>query len=107
MLDIEAPPLTKADAGRPLLLIDATWRYAKKMCAFVETCGFIEKRSLPGEFVTAYPRCQEDCPDPSAGLASIEALYIAFHILGLEKDYLLNGYHWKDQFLEKNHAKFN
>jgi pre-rRNA-processing protein TSR3 len=104
MLDIDGPPLTQADAGRSLLLIDGTWRYAKKMCAFVEACGPIEKRSLPGGFQTAYPRCQEDCPNPAVGLASIEALYIAYWILNRDTSKLLDNYYWKDAFLEINRA---
>ena len=60
------------------------------------------KRSLPGHFVTAYPRKQEDCPDPERGLASVEALYIAHQILGHDTEGLLEHYHWKEKFLEKN-----
>lgn len=63
-------------------------------------------RSIPSGFQTAYPRCQNDCPDPSQGLASIEALYVAFYILGWPLDGILDGYHWKEHFLEKNKEIF-
>ena len=37
----------------------------------------------------------------SAGLASVEALYLARKLLGDDDLSLLNGYYWKDAFLEK------
>ena len=37
--------------------------------------------------------------DPEAGLASIDALYVARRLLGDDDPSLLDGYHWKDQFL--------
>ena len=62
----------------------------------------IEKRCIPGGFRTAYPRRQNDCPNPEEGLASIEALYIAYILMGRDPTGLLDNYHWKDLFLEKN-----
>ncbi|MDE3045200.1 MAG: hypothetical protein KGJ02_00940 [Verrucomicrobiota bacterium] len=100
LLKVGAPPLTLADASRPLLLIDGTWRLAQIM---EKSLGIqLEARSLPAGFKTAYPRRQTECPDPNAGLASVEALYIAFHILGRNTDGLLDHYYWKDQFLQLN-----
>lgn len=107
LLAIEAPPLSIADAEKGIFLLDATWRYAGKMLRFVEAKGPIEKRSIPKGFRTAYPRRQEDCPNPEEGLASIEALYIAYRILGRDPAGLLDHYHWKDLFLEKNHHLLN
>jgi hypothetical protein len=40
--------------------------------------------------------------DPDNGLASIEALYLAYHILGRPTAGLLDHYHWADAFLEAN-----
>ena len=37
--------------------------------------------------------------DPPQGLASIEALYVAMKVLGFDDPSLLDGYHWKDEFL--------
>lgn len=102
LLAIDGPPLTAADADRGLFLLDATWRYAEKMRQFVEKDVVMETRSLPQGIRTAYPRRQEDCPDPEAGLASIEALYVAYHILGRDTSGLLDHYHWKEQFLKAN-----
>ena len=107
LLSLDAPVLTEDDKDFGIFLLDATWRWADKMDQFVQQHAIIEKRSLPGHFKTAYPRRQLDCPDPDAGLASIEALYIAYHILGRESQNLLDHYHWKDQFLSlnSNHLK--
>lgn len=103
LLTLDAPPLTKEDATCGLFLLDSTWRYVEKMLKFVEERGVgINKRSIPSHFRTAYPRRQDDCSDPTRGLASIEAIYIAYRVLGRNTDSLLDNYHWKDQFLEIN-----
>lgn len=99
ILDLDAPPLMKEDASYGLVLLDSTWRYAEKMLKFVEKRGNLSKRSIPAHFRTAYPRRQDDCSDPTRGLASIEAIYIAHMILGRNTSGLLDGYYWKDQFL--------
>lgn len=99
LLAIDAPPLTAADANRGIFLLDATWRYATKMLQFVDHQQVIEKRSIPQGFRTAYPRRQDDCPDPEKGLASVEALYIAYMTLGRNTQGLLDFYHWKEEFL--------
>ncbi len=97
LLTMDAPPLTIADTERGLLLIDGTWKYAAQMSRVVPE-GVIA-RSLPDEFRTAYPRRQGDCPDPERGLASVEALYIAYNILGRSTEGLLDHYYWKTGFL--------
>lgn len=102
MLAIDGPPLSPADRDRGLLLLDATWRHAEKMRQFVDKQVKLEVRSIPPGFVTAYPRRQDDCPDPEAGLASIEALYIAYKLMDLDPKGLLDHYHWKEEFLSKN-----
>lgn len=104
LLTIDAPPLKPVDAQKGLFLLDATWRYAAKMQQFVESKIELEKRSIPGGFRTAYPRRQNDCPNPEEGLASIEALYIAYLVTARDPKGLLDHYHWKDFFLEKNKA---
>ena len=99
-LHIDGPLLTAKDAGRRLLLLDASWRRALKLSLHPALAG-LEKRSLSG-FVTAYPRVSKIYPMPLGGLASIEALYIARLIQGREDMTLLDGYYWKDKFLELN-----
>ena len=93
VLALDAPVLTKADSEKGIFLLDGTWRYAEKMLQSLE--GSFEKRSLPN-VCTAYPRRQED----ERGLASIEALYLAYLILGRNPEGLLDHYHWKEAFLE-------
>ena len=40
--------------------------------------------------------------DPAGGLATIEAIYVAYHLLDREADSLLDGYRWAAEFLEHN-----
>ncbi len=104
LLTLEAPPLTCEDSACGLLLIDATWRYAEKMLQSVKGTPHLIPRSLPSYFRTAYPRRQAGCSDPIRGLASIEALFLSYKILGREAESLLDNYYWKNEFLEKNKA---
>ncbi len=97
LLAVDAPPLSLADAGQPLLLLDSTWRWLPQL----RTCVIGEPiaRSIPSAVRTAYPRTSKVFDDPEAGLASIEALYLARALLGDNDTSLLTGYHWQDQFL--------
>lgn len=97
LLAVDAPPLSRADAGRPLLLLDSTWRWLPQLLACLR--GEPVPRSIPGHLRTAYPRTSKVFDDPEAGLASIEALYVARRILGDDDPTLLDGYHWQDAFL--------
>lgn len=100
LLTVNAPPLSPEDAAYGLLLLDATWRYAETMEKQINKP--LLERSLPSHFRTAYPRRQEDCIDPELGLASVEALYLAYYILGRDTTGILDFYHWKEEFLSKN-----
>lgn len=100
LLKVGAPVLTREDANKSLFLIDGTWRLASVMEKQLP-CP-LEARSLPPGWKTAYPRRQTECPNPEEGLASLEALYAASLILGLETEGLLDRYHWKEPFLAKN-----
>jgi pre-rRNA-processing protein TSR3 len=100
LLKVGAPPLTMRDAEKGLFLIDGTWRLADKMERSL--LQKVEARSLPSHYRTAYPRRQTDCPDPEAGLSSLEALYLAYTILGRSTQGLIDHYHWKEVFLAKN-----
>ena len=102
LLSMNGPSLTIKDRDKGVFLIDGTWRYATKMeanCSLPET---IERRSLPGNLLTAYPRRQEDCSDPTRGLASVEALFAAYVILKRNPEGLLDHYYWKADFLKLN-----
>ena len=107
ILSFDGPLLSPKDRERGLFLIDGTWRYAEKMFHWVEqNHPPLETRSLPQAIRTAYPRKQEDCQDPERGLASVEALYTAYVILGWNPQGLLDHYYWAGAFLEKNQEIF-
>ena len=99
LLAPDAPPLSPADAGRPLLLLDASWRHAAKMRKAVEP---VEARSIPPGWKTAYPRHSKIHADPETSLATVEALFAAHCMLGCRDDTLLRFYPWRDAFLELN-----
>lgn len=86
-----------APAG--LLLIDCSWRRVGKLLRTVQ--GELLPRRLP-ELQSAYPRKSKTFEDPSAGLASVEALYAALALLGRPRPELLDDYHWRERFLELN-----
>ncbi len=92
------PELSIADRDFGILLLDGSWRSSIKMAAHY---AHVLPRSLHG-WKTAYPRVAKAGTDPGNGLASIEALYIAHHILGRPTDGLLDHYHWAASFLELN-----
>ncbi len=100
-LAAEGPALSEADRDAGILLLDGSWRSASKMNAQFLT---VPPRSLAG-WKTAYPRVAKAGTDPANGLASIEALFIAHHLLGRPTAGLLDHYHWAEQFLELNDLK--
>ena len=100
LLEMSAKELTKEDQNKGLLLIDSTWKYVDKILKILPLN--IEKRSLPQNYITAYPRKQTLCSDPIRGLASIEALYLAYLITNRDTKNLLDNYYWKENFLKIN-----
>ncbi|MDZ4774917.1 MAG: DUF367 domain-containing protein [Planctomycetota bacterium] len=99
LLHPDGDEITPADRGKPLFLIDSSWRRLPKLLACVD--GASERRRLP-ELVTAYPRKSKTFADPTRGLASIEALYAMLALLGEVHPELLAHYHWRAEFLESN-----
>jgi pre-rRNA-processing protein TSR3 len=97
VLALGAPELSVEDAGRPLLLLDSTWRLLPQIEACLHGEGV--RRTLPA-VQTAYPRVSKIASNPLAGLASVEALYLAKLMLGERDDTLLSNYHWRAQFIE-------
>lgn len=97
ILSLGAPELSVADAGRPLLLLDSTWRLLPQLEACLR--GKPVRRTLPA-LATAYPRVSKIAEDPTGGLASIEALYLARILIGKRDDSLLEHYHWREEFME-------
>ena len=105
LLDFEGPLLSKREAKKTLVVIDSLWRYVPKIKAILPK---MHSCSLPA-FKTAYPRKQEDCLDPTRGMASIEAIYVAYTLLGWDTTGLLDHYHFREEFLKNNfeHGKEN
>jgi pre-rRNA-processing protein TSR3 len=97
-LATEGDELSAADAERGLLLLDASWRWAGVMS---RDFAAVPPRSLRG-YRTAYPRTSKQGTDPEEGLASVEALYLAYHILGRATAGLLDHYRWAEEFLRLN-----
>lgn len=97
-LAADGPELSAADCKSGILLLDGSWRSAGRMIKDYEA---VPPRSLHG-WKTAYPRVSKLGTDPDNGLASIEALYIAYQVLGRPTDGLLAHYHWAQQFLQLN-----
>jgi pre-rRNA-processing protein TSR3 len=98
LLSAEGPPLSGADAPRGLLLLDASWRRAGIMARHFQD---VPPRSLQG-YRTAYPRVAKKGTDPDNGLASVEALFLAYHLLGRPTAGLLDHYHWANEFRRFN-----
>jgi pre-rRNA-processing protein TSR3 len=81
-----------------LLLLDGSWRWAAVMNRdFLD----VPPRSLQG-YRTAYPRRSKLWQDPDNGLASVEAWYLAYHLLGRPTAGLLDHYRWGAEFLRLN-----
>jgi pre-rRNA-processing protein TSR3 len=97
-LAAEGPPLTAADAAAGLLLLDGSWRWAAAMTRDFQD---VPPRSLSG-WRTAYPRSSKRGTDPDNGLASVEALFVAYRLLGRDTAGLLDHYRWADEFLRLN-----
>lgn len=97
-LAVDGPPLSAADRDQGILLLDASWRWADTMTRHFEQ---VPPRSLAG-WRTAYPRVSKLGTDPAEGLATVEALYIAHHILGRPTAGLLDHYRWAEEFLRLN-----
>lgn len=102
ILTLDAPALTYEDRNLGVFLIDGTWKLAEKMFNNLPCSNKLELRSLPSDWKTAYPRVQTGCIDPLRGLASIEALYATYLILGKKTEGLLDNYYFKDEFIQLN-----
>ncbi len=97
-LGFDGPLLSRDDPECGLLVLDATWRFAETMeVQFAD----IPVRSLPA-WKTAYPRVSKIFENPEQGLATVEAVYAAYQILGRDTAGLLDEYHWADEFLRLN-----
>ena len=100
LLAHDAPALSPGDRGKPLFVLDSSWSHLPELRRAVK--GAPLPRSIPAGFVTAYPRKSKLYEDPSSGLASIEALFLATVVLGEPDLSLLKDYYWRAEFLKKN-----
>ncbi|MBI4603071.1 MAG: hypothetical protein HY721_14025 [Planctomycetes bacterium] len=109
LLALEAPPLTREDAALAagegcITVLDSTWARLPRLLKRIEPAkeARVELRSIPPGVRTAYPRTSKLYEDPAAGLASVEALFLATVILGQPRLDFLQGYRWAEQFLRLN-----
>ena len=101
-LALEGPMLGAEDVSSGLLVLDATWRLAGKMeREFLS----VPPRRLPLA-KTAYPRNSKLTQDPEVGLATVEAIYLAYWLLGRSTMGLLDQYRWGEEFLVLNGELF-
>jgi pre-rRNA-processing protein TSR3 len=100
-VDGEDLSLLKNQKWKTLGLIDCTWRKVRPTLTRIEK-PFPTLVKIPEGFQTAYPRRNKKGEDPSAGLATIEALFIAAAFLGRWDETLLEKYHFAQNFLEIN-----
>tara|TARA_B100000470_G_scaffold116392_1_gene89810 strand:+ start:600 stop:1106 length:507 start_codon:yes stop_codon:yes gene_type:complete len=97
-LGMGGPVIGPDDVDGGLLVLDGTWRLASKM---EPDYAELPVRSLP-ELQTAYPRTSKLFEDPTGGLATIEALWAAYRLMGRPTDKLLDHYQWAERFVEAN-----
>ena len=97
-LGMGGPMLSPSEAECGLLVLDGTWRWVEPMERLMAA---VPVRSLP-PLVTAYPRSSKVSDDPDGGLATIEAIYAAYRILGRDTTSLMDHYFWGSAFIERN-----
>ncbi len=102
-LSAEGDPLTTEDSACGLLILDSSWRRVKGMLQGVE---HLPTRSLLG-YHSAFPRVSKLGSDPENGLATVEALFLAYQILGRPTDGILDHYLWAREFLQRNGFSFS
>lgn len=100
-LGLGGPLLSADDAAAGLVVLDGTWKLAAEMEPAVM---HLPVRGLPA-WHTAYPRTSKLYEDPLSGLATIEAIYAAYYILGRSTEGLLDQYHWAEEFLQLNNDR--
>lgn len=100
LLELGAPQISKAHAGLPILMLDSTWHLLPRVRGKV--FGNFIPVSLPSNLRTAYPRASKLFEDPAEGLATVEALYAALRLTGVDDVSVLDNYPYKDAFLKLN-----
>jgi pre-rRNA-processing protein TSR3 len=105
LLHIDGRCLSEVERGSlgSLGLIDCTWKKVPGVLQRLEK-PLPRLVRIPSGFETAYPRQNKQGLDPSGGLATVEALFIAAAFLGFWDESLLEKYYFKQAFLERNQA---
>jgi pre-rRNA-processing protein TSR3 len=85
--------------------IDCVWRRLDDLMRRIEGPLPVLVR-IPDGFETAYPRRNKKDLDPTGGLATIEAIFVAAAILGNWDVSLLSKYYFGRQFIELNKNRF-
>lgn len=106
LLHVDGEDMSRVkDSVRSIALIDCNWR--KVAGALSRVAGPLPRLvRIPEGFETAYPRRNKEGKDPEAGLATVEALFIAAAFFGCWDETLLDKYHFKEAFLEINRNTF-
>ncbi|MBI5365733.1 MAG: hypothetical protein HZA54_01745 [Planctomycetes bacterium] len=95
----------EAVACTRLGVIDTTWRRVEGVLRRIVAPAPPARLAIPPGFVTAYPRRSKIVEDPEAGLASVEAIFLAAALLGHYDETLLEHYHWRAEFLARNRER--
>jgi pre-rRNA-processing protein TSR3 len=108
LLHIDGEDLATVEKGSytSIALIDCNWKKVPLALKKVER-PLPRLVRIPEGFETAYPRRNAEGKDPEGGLATIEALFIAAAFLGTWDETILDKYHFKNDFLERNKARWN
>jgi pre-rRNA-processing protein TSR3 len=85
--------------------VDCVWRRLDILIRRIEGPLPVLAR-IPEGFETAYPRHNKNNDDPSGGLATIEAIFVASAILGNWDVSLLCQYYFGRKFVEINKHRF-
>lgn len=88
-----------------LAVLDTTWKRVPDLVARIAAPVPPRRLAIPAGFVTVYPRRNQKGLDPAAGLASVEAIFLAAAFLGNYDESFLAHYHWRAEFLALNAAR--
>ena len=88
-----------------LATIDCIWRRLRPIMGWLEK-PLPKLVKIPDGFVTAYPRLSRLGNDPSGGLATIEAVFIAAAFVGKWDISLLSEYFFGEEFIQLNQRRF-
>jgi pre-rRNA-processing protein TSR3 len=98
---IDQTELFQSKLCQSIAVIDCNWKRVDEIMALVPE-PIPPKVCIPEGFITAYPRRNKEGSDPSQGLATIEAIFIAAALMGTTDYSLLKEYYFGADFLRIN-----